>query len=237
MCTAPSILRGHARPCPRGGDLGSPDPSQVTRRLCMGRSPGRSPDMEVTPSTPCWEGPSQTRHAQPHRGPWETRQSPPQPLSTTTLPPPPPLRHDPDSPNLHTASGPWPDSLLSPAVPSHASSSTLSSVPLTSAGAPGRGLGQHPRYGRPHALHGQAWMGWEAGSGPVPPHWWPHSLPISSSKTEQRSENKFLSSDFRHETRSKRLGTPSPTVKLAVWSPCRPRCAPRAPVSSSRLCL
>ena len=90
VCTAPSILRGHARPCPRGGDLGSPDPSQVTRRLCMGRSPGRSPDMEVTPSTPCWEGPSQTRRVQPHRGPWETRQSPPQPLPTTTLPTPPP---------------------------------------------------------------------------------------------------------------------------------------------------
>ena len=87
VCAAPLALRGRARPCPRGGDLGSPDPSQVTSWLCVGRSLGRSPDMEMTPSTPCWEGPGQMRHAQPHRGPWETRQSPPQPLPTATLPP------------------------------------------------------------------------------------------------------------------------------------------------------
>lgn len=52
-----------------------------------GQVPGEEPDMEMTPSTPCWEGPSQMRRAQPHRGPWETRQSPPQPLPTATLRP------------------------------------------------------------------------------------------------------------------------------------------------------
>ena len=57
--------------------------------------------MEVTPSTPCWEGPSQTRHAQPHRGPWETRQSPPQPLNYHP-PPSASLRHEIQTHQIYT---------------------------------------------------------------------------------------------------------------------------------------
>ena len=193
--------------------------------------------MEVMPSTPCWEGPSQTRRAQPHRGPWETRQSPPQPLPTTTLPPPPPsgMRYRlTKSTHCQWALAGF---TAQPSCPlSHPQQHTQFCATDIHWG-PWAGAGPTPPLWAPPCSPWSGLDGVGAGSGPVPPPWWPHSLPTSSSKTEQRSENKFLSSDFRHETRSKQLGTRSPTVKLAVWSPCRPRRAPRAPVSSSHLCL
>lgn len=188
---------GSAWAGPRGG---APDRGDAVHSLLGGSEPSKA-------GAAAWR-------------PLETRRSPQPPLTASLHLPPSGVRSRlPKSARCQWA---LPDSPLSQAAPSHATSRTLSSAADTC-----WGRANSDRWAPPCSPRsGLGGVG--AGSGPLPPRWWPHSL---TPHQQLRPENKSVSSGFRHETRSKRLGMPSPPVRLAAWSPCRPRYARQAPVS------
>ncbi|XP_070312255.1 splicing factor 3A subunit 2-like [Odocoileus virginianus] len=191
---------GSAWAGPRGG---APDRGDAVHSLPGGGGGGGSEPSEAGAAA---------------RRPLETRRSPQPPPTASLHPPPSGVRSRlPKSTRCQWA---LPDSQLSPAVPSrHQQDAQV--------WGPGRGLGQHRPMGPPCCPR-SGLGGWgQAVARALPAGGHTPSLPTSSSETEQRSEDKSVSSGFRHKTRSKRLGMPSPPVRLAAWRPCRPRYAPQ----------